>query len=180
MSSNLIQSEQNNINDTLVDKNYDYLTTEQREKLYKKTDNFLEAIYLAPELFEPEVFRVLKYRERSLAVWRHYSQFIGAATYLTIYGYYKYYKSNRAFYFKNFCYMSLFVFLIGYASGRLGEYVGNKLYYEKILFKVSSHYNITDEEIDDLQAKMTEAILKANKEDKKTKGTSLENVKFKF
>ena len=163
------------INDT----SYDAMSNEQKFKLISKVDNFLEALYLAPHLFGRYAIQLLKYREEKLSMWRHNAQAICGFSYLSIYLYRKLYKNaGSGFYFRNFGWMSFFAFLSAYAGGRAAEYIGNKYYYEKILFKLASIYNVTDDEIEELQFKMNEEILKENKEEQSL-ANSLDKVKFR-
>jgi hypothetical protein len=74
--------------------------------------------------------------------------------------------------------MTFFTFLSAYSGGRAAEYFGNKYYYEKILFKLASVYNVTDDEVEELQFKMNEEILKENKEEQSL-ANSIDNVKFR-
>lgn len=162
--------------DMMNDKYFVHLTQDRKLEIMNKVDNFLEALYLSPHIFDKEVFMILRKREEKLAAWRHNSQFAGVLLFSS------FYISKRlktGFYFKNFCYLLFGTFTAGYLSGRLGEYIGNKAYYEKILWKLAVAYNITDNEIEDMQLKMTEVILKENKEEQ-TKKSSLDMVKFKM
>ena len=178
-SSYLNESEQNKANAIIYDTSYDNLTHEQRIKLINKVDNFLEALYLAPSLFDRNVMKLLKYRENQLTIWRHTSQLIGGVGFLSVYAYYKIFRSKGGFFFRNFCYLAFSTAFISYFAGRFGEYIGNKFYYEKILFKLAATYNITEDEVEELQFKINEDILKENKEEQTRKGTSLDNVKFR-
>jgi len=158
------------------DKNFHNLTLEKKVDILNKVDNFLEALYLSPHIFDPDVFKILRKREEKLTSWRHNSQFIGGLLFST---FYILRRRGRGFYFKNFCYLIFGTLVSGFLAGRLGEYSGNKLYYEKILWKLAVAYNVTDDEIEDMHLKMTEAMLKENKEEQ-IKKSSLDSVKFKF
>jgi len=74
--------------------------------------------------------------------------------------------------------MTFYTILFSYFGGRGSEYFGNKFYYEKILFKLAAVYNVTDQEIEDLQFKLNEQILNENK-DEQIKAGSLDSVKFR-
>lgn len=160
------------------DKFLDSMSYEQKKDLINKTDNFLEAIYISPQIFDRDVFKILKYREQQLSAWRHNSQALGAASFLIIY-ILRRMRSFRGFYFRNFFTMGIGAVITGYFVGRFGEYIANKLYYQKILLKLAMLYNISDDEIEDLHYRINEQILKDNMEDQ-TKQASLDKVKFKF
>jgi hypothetical protein len=161
---------------------YAYLSKEEKLAVLNKVDNFLEALYVSPHMFNQEVFHILKKREEKLASWRHNGQVIGGAGFLFGYGVFKLrniFSSYSGFYFRNFCYVVFSTILSGYLGGRVSEYVGNKLYYRQILMKLAMDYNISDNEIEEMHLKINEKILNENKEIQ-TKQSSLDSVKFKL
>jgi hypothetical protein len=162
--------------DAMKDENYDYMSRERRADIMQKVDNFLEALYLAPQIFDQEVFKILKLREKKLDQWRHNFQVIGGGLFLSAY---IMSRLSQGFYFKHFVRSFLFTGIFTYAAGRFGEWMGNKLYYKKTVIKLAVAYNISDDEIENIHLKMSETILKENKEDQSRK-SSLDNVKFKL
>jgi hypothetical protein len=168
----------NNVESITMDDTYDKLRDEDRVKLIGKVDNFLEALYLAPHLFGRDVIQILRFREEKLTMWRQNGQFVGGLTYLSFYLIKKLRNPGSGFYFRNFGWMTFYTFLFSYLAGRGSEYFGNKLYYEKILFKLAGIYNVTDDEIEEFQYKLNEQILNENKNDQIRAG-SLDSVKFR-
>jgi hypothetical protein len=173
-----------NSNENLLDKftddpNYDVkkLNIEEISEIQRKVDNFLEALYLAPQLFSTDIIHVLRLREDKLTMWRRKGILIGGISYLSLYGLYKL-RSYQSFYFKNLMILMLTTGIISYISGRLSEYIGNKLYYQKVLMKIGASYNITDSEIEDLHLKINEYFLTQNKEEQNQ--SALNNIKFKI
>ena len=162
--------------DLMNDSYIKLLTKEGKLDLMNKADNLLEALYLSPHLFDNDVFKILKKREEKLNSWRHNCQILGTGLFSTLY---ILRRLRLGFYFKNFCYLVLGTFISGFLAGRLGEYTGNKLYYQKILWNLAISYNITYDEIEDMHLKLNETILRENKQEQIQK-SSLDNVKFKF
>jgi hypothetical protein len=156
---------------------YKDLSDEEKAEVENKIDNFLEAVYIAPNLFDREVIHTLKLREDCLKRWRHNGQALGGTTAFLLYCLVKR-RSGTGFYFRNFWYMISFVLFSAYGAGRLSEMVGNKKYYKDVLVKLAVNYNITDSEIEDLHIKINEFVLSENKEQQK-KG-SLDKVSFKI
>jgi len=179
MNPNMTKEEIENIEKVINDLSYESLDRPTKLKLIYKVDNFLEALYLAPTLFDYNVIRILKYRENKLSEWRHVGHILGGFTYLSIYAIYKK-KTMGAFYFRNFWFLLFSTSLVSYISGRSFEYMGNKLLYEKILFSLAAKYNVTDEEIEELQFKINEDILKENQEKQNQGKNSLDSVKFRM
>jgi hypothetical protein len=166
------------VDSIILDKSYDKLRDEDRVRLIGKVDNFLEALYLAPQLFDRDVFQLMRFREEKLTMWRQYGQLVSGLTYLSFYLIKKLRNPGSGFYFRNFGWMTFYTILFSYFGGRGSEYFGNKFYYEKILFKLAAVYNVTDQEIEDLQFKLNEQILNENK-DEQIKAGSLDSVKFR-
>jgi hypothetical protein len=167
-----------NVDKIIMDNSFDKLRDEDRVKLVGKVDNFLEALYLAPQLFGRDVIQLMRYREEKLSYWRHSGQLVGGFTYLSLFLIKKLRNPGSGFYFRNFCWMTFYTFLFGYLGGRGSEYFGNKFYYEKILFKLAAVYNVTDDEVEELQYKLNEQILNENK-DEQIRAGSLDSVKFR-
>lgn len=180
MNPNLTKEEINNFEKVIHDLSYESLDKQSKLKLINKVDNFLEALYLAPTLFDYNVIRILKYRENKLTEWRHAGQSLTGLTYLTAYAIYKK-KTMGSFYFRNFWFLFCSTAVLSYIGGRSMEYMANKLLYEKVLFSLAAKYNVTDEEIEELQFKINEDILKENQE-KQNAGAknSLDSVKFRM
>ena len=155
-------------------KPYDSCTDDEKKELFKKLDNFLEAIYLSPTYFPLEILQALKFREEKLSFWRTTGQIIGGATFSSIWILYKF-RFNPSFYFRNFAYYAIFTGISSYLGGRFAEYTGNIKFYREMILKIANDYNITDEEIIELQQKFNEHVIK----DTQSK-SSLENVNFKL
>lgn len=156
---------------------YKDLSEQEKAEVENKIDNFLEAIYIAPNLFERDVLHALKLREDRLKLWRNNGQILGGFLSLSLYFLYKR-RNYTGFYFKNFWIMTSFVLISGYCFGRLGEMVGNKMYYKDVLVKFAVNYNISDSEVDELHLKINECVLSENKEQQR-KG-SLDKITFKI
>ena len=169
-----------NSKDLLIKQNkirYKDLSLEEKAEVENKIDNFLEAIYIAPNLFERDVIHTLKLREDNLKSWRHNGQFVGGLLFSVLY-LYNIKRKGYGFYFRNFVYLTSFVFVSSFAMGRLSEMIGNKSHYKDILMKLAVNYNISDTEIEDLHLKLNEFVLTENKEQER-KG-SLDKVTFKI
>lgn len=154
------------------------MTTEQKAHLYNKYDNFLEALFLSPQLFQKDVIKFMKYREKQLTFYRITAQATGFISVFSIYLIYRL-KSLKGFYFRNFCISGLLGSIIGFSLGRFTEYMVNRIYFREQMYKLALHYNITDDEISELQLKIAENMLEKNKQDVKTKGT-LDKIKFRI
>jgi len=137
-------------------------------------DNFLEAIYLIPNSFPREILQALEFREERLAFWRFSGQISGAASFSLFWVIYKF-RVNPNFYFRNFCYYTLFAWLSAYLFGRFFEFHANVRFYRETIFKMALDYNITNDEIADLHQKLNEHYLKENQVK-----SSLDSVKFRL
>jgi hypothetical protein len=157
---------------------YQNMSRAEKEKLYSKVDNFLEALFIEPTIFSNEVFHVLKLREKKLKKWLNMGQVSGALFFSSFY-LIKILNRGQGFYFKDFWSIVFFTGLFAFAGGRTSEKIGNRLYYEGVLYKLANKYNITDEEIEDLQLKKNEQFLLINKKNQEKK-SSLDSIKFKI
>lgn len=157
--------------------NYANLTQEQKAKISNQYDNFLEALFLSPQLFSRDVLKFMKAREEKLKSWRNISQIIGGVTIFSSYAIYRL-KSWKGFYFKNVCIGLLGAGLLGFLIGRFVEYYSNRRMFKDKLREIAMNYNITDEEIYDLQLKATERMLEKNKVEGNK--SSLDKIKFKL
>ncbi len=159
---------------------YDFnrMTNDQKASLANKYDNFLEALFLSPQMFSKDVIKFMKSREKSLREMRLFGQGLGFITAFGIYFVFRI-KSWKGFYFRNLCKGIIGGLATGFSLGRLFEYYGNKFYFRTKLYELAVHYNISDEEISELQMKIAENMLEKNKQEVKTKGT-LDKIKFKI
>ena len=164
----------NKINEKI---NYSNLSQDRKAKIVNQVDNFIEALYLSPSVFPKNVIKIMKMRENKLSQWRYIGQIIGGITIFGAYSIYRY-KSWKGFYFRNLCIASILTAIASYISGRTSEYIGNKLYYKDTLINLAMNFNISDEEISDLQLKISENFLERNKVE--INKSSLDNVKFKL
>ena len=167
-----------------MDENRDYskLSNDKKARLVNQIDNFIEALYLSPHIFPKNVLKIMKIREDKLSIWRLTGQIIGGITIFGSYTIYRF-KSWKGYYFKNVC-IALILSAVGsYASGRISEYIGNRMYYRDTLIKLAINFNISDEEISDLQLKISENYLERNKSEvnknNEVNKSSLDKVKFK-
>lgn len=178
MNSNSTEDKkENKLLKYLYDGSFDSLSQDQKEELANKTDNFLEALYIAPQLFDSEVMSIMKLRELKLKEWRNNAQFLCGSLFAIAYSYNRF--ITNGFYFKNFILLGLGTAMTSYVFGRISELLGNRMYYQGIVYKLAISYNITDAEIEDLQLKLNEAVLKEDSEENK-KVSSLDKVEFKF
>ncbi len=178
------ETTQNNISNNVNEKDilskyklsrpYDSMSEDEKKELFRRLDNFLEAIYLSPTYFPKDILFALKFREERLSFWRLTGQIFGAATFSTFWIIYKL-RINPNFFFRNFCYYSLLAGLSAYAFGRFFEFHSNVRYYREMIFKIANDYNISDDEITELQQKFNEFYLKENQNK-----NSLDSVKFKL
>jgi hypothetical protein len=153
------------------------LSSEEKQEISNKIDNFLEALYICPEMFDNESIHLLKLREQKLREWRWNGTLIGGTTFVSLY-LLNNIRKRSGFYFKNFTRLVFGTIIFSYFIGRYTEYLGNKWYYEKIITKLALAYNVTDSEISDLHVKTNEMILKENKDQQRS--SSLDKVKFKL
>ena len=165
-------------NNFVNDRSYDNLSADDYGKLSIKVDNFLEAIFLEPRIFGRDCLHVLKMREKKLREWKMTGYIAGGALFSSLY-LYRVLTRQSGFYFKNFWILTISTGLTSYICGRTAELIGNKLYYEKIILKLANIYNITDDEIEELQFKKNEQLLISHKEENNKK-SSLDSVKFKM
>lgn len=163
--------------DPLNNFNFDRLSDDEKGDIANKVDNFLEALYLAPQLFNKDVIHALKQREEGLAYWRNQGRLYGFMLSSLIYAGLRI-SRGRPMFFKNYTRMFLIGVAFGVFAGRFAEYLGNKLYFRDVLFKIALTYNIGDEEIEDLHFRISQDILEENRN--KQMGSSLDNVKFKL
>lgn len=176
------QSFNSNTNETQVDylkkyklqKPYESLNEDEKKDIFHKLDNFLEVIYLTPQVFPKEILSALKFREEKLSFCRHLGQFIGFGLFSSIWLFYKtrYYPS---FYFRNWVYYFLLMGITSYSFGRFFEFQANVRTYREMIFKMAIDYNISDEEITEIHQKMQEHYLKENQEK-----TNYNDIKFKL
>lgn len=155
-------------------KPYKSLSEDEKKELFRRLDNFLEAIYLAPSYFPIEILFALKYREEKLSMWRLSGQIFGFVTYSALWTAYKF-RYHPSFYFRNFCYYFLLAGFSSYLFGRFFEFQANIRYYRDMILKMANDYNISDDEISGLQQKFNEFYLEENQ-----KKSSLDNIKFKL
>jgi hypothetical protein len=174
-----MSSDENKLLESYVnDPSYQNMSRMEKEKLYNKVDNLLEAIYIEPTIFSHEVLHVLKLREKKLKLWRKTGQ-ISGAVFFPIFYLFRLLRRASGFYFRNFWILVTFTGLFAFVGGRTSELIGNKLYYEGVIYKLANIYNITDEEVDDLHLKKNEQILLLNKKNQEKK-SSLDLIKFKI
>jgi hypothetical protein len=157
---------------------FNKMTNDQKATLANKYDNFLEALFLSPQMFSKDVIKFMKYREKSLRELRIFGQGLGFITAFSIYLVFRL-KSWKGFYFRNICKGAIGGVILGFSLGRLFEYYGNKVYFRTRLYELALHFNISDEEISELQLKIAENMLEKNMQEVKTKGT-LDKIKFKI
>ena len=153
------------------------MSEDQKVKILKIYDNFLEALYLSPKLFPREVIKFMKMREEKLRKWRRISSAIGGISFFSLYATFRL-KSWKGFYFKNVCIGLFGAGLSGFILGRLTEYIGNRIYFKNKLIEISMNFNISDEEITDLQLRASERILERNKVQENK--SSLDKIKFRL
>lgn len=162
----------------MQDTTYDKLTDDEKVNITFKVDNFLEALYLNPLLFAPEVISILKKREEKLKLWRRSGELVLGGIFMAYY-LRRNLKYSSGFYFRNFWTLVIFTGLFAFVGGRSSELIGNKLYYQKIIYKMANQYDITDEEIEELQVKVNQQFLTQQTQDQ-SKKSSLDSIKFKF
>lgn len=173
-NSNLEQSESSLLNKYKLSKPYDKLNDEEKKDIFHKLDNFLECVYLAPNIFPLEILNALKFREDRLSYWRFTGQLVGGVSFTTLWAAYKL-RFYPSFYFRNMVYYFIFMGISSYAIGRLFEFQANIRTYREMILKMSVDYNISDDEVLNLHQQMQEHYLKENQNK-----SSMDNIKFKL
>ena len=133
------------INKYKLDVPYDKLNDDQKKDIFHKLDNFLECVYLSPNIFSNDILTALKFREDRLSYWRFTGQVVGAIGFTSVWAFYKL-RFHPSFYFRNLSYYAIFLGLSCYSFGRIFEFQTNIRYYREMILKMSVDYNISDDE----------------------------------
>jgi hypothetical protein len=155
------------------------MNPDQKARLVNRYDNFFEALYLSPHIFERKILNFMTEREKSLKSVRNFGQVVGSVA-MFIFYLRRNVNSFRRIYFKNVCIAVLLSGFSGFALGRFSEYTFNVMKYKEKLYQMAWYLNISDEEISNLQFQMNENMLKLKQTEPVTSKGTLDKIKFKM